>query len=206
MAGRLTLSTVGIKSPLDIGPAEAEPDVVRLPPDKPPDSRPRRAKRARPRAPRGAGARAAGLRRDGGEVPFYGSGRPVQTSVSLDGDCAQLLEDLARAAHVAVSALAVAAIQAGLPAQSDEARMAIVDERVARAGVVPARVERNFRLPEQLRARVDELVAAAREHLPRVNRADLVNAALRRGLPGDAQRAADLVSEYARRRERAAAA
>jgi len=129
----------------------------------------------------------------------------LQTSVSLDGDCAQLLEELARAAHVAVSALAVAAIQAGLPAHSDEAQMAIVDERVARAGVVPARVERNFRLPEQLRTRVDELVAAAREHLPRVNRADLVNAALRRGLPGDAQRAADLVSEHARRRERAAA-
>ena len=90
-------------------------------------------------------------------------------SVSLDGDCAQLLEELARAAHVAVSALAVAAIQAGLPAHSDEAQMAIVDERVARAGVLAARVERNFRLPEQLRTRVDELVAAAREHLPRVN-------------------------------------
>ena len=206
MASRLTLSTVGIKSPLDIGAADVEPDVVRLQPDKPSASRPRRAKPARPRASRGAGAPAAGLRRDGGDVPFYGSGRPLQTSVSLDADCAQLLEELARAAHVAVSALAVAAIQAGLPAHSDEARMAIVDERVARAGVVPARVERNFRLPEQLRARVDELVAAAREHLPRVNRADLVNAALRRGLPGDAQRAADLVSEHARRRERAAAA
>jgi Arc/MetJ-type ribon-helix-helix transcriptional regulator len=202
MAGRLTLSTVGIKSPLDIGAADVEPDVVRPQPETQPSSRRRPAKPARPRAARAAGA----LQRDGGEVPFYGCGRPVQTSVSLDADCARLLEELARAAHVAVSALAVAAMQAGLPAHSDQARMAIVDERVSRAGAVPARVERNFRLPEQLRTRVDELVAAAREHLPRVNRADLVNAALHRGLPTDAQQAADLVSEHARRRERAAAA
>jgi Arc/MetJ-type ribon-helix-helix transcriptional regulator len=206
MAGRLTLSTVGIKSPLDIGAADVEPEVVRTQPDKQPSSRPRRAKAARARASHSAGAPAAGSQHDGGEAPFYGCGRPLQTSVSLDADCARLVEELARAAHVAVSALVVAAMQAGLPAQSDEARMAIVDERVSRAGAVPARVERNFRLPEQLRARVDELVAAAREHLPRVNRADLVNAALRRGLPTDAQQAADLVSEHARRRERAAAA
>jgi Arc/MetJ-type ribon-helix-helix transcriptional regulator len=130
----------------------------------------------------------------------------VQTSIAVDADCSQLLEELARAAHVTLNALAVASLQAGLPAQSDAARAAIVDERIRRAGVTAARIERNLRLPEQLRARIDELVAAARERLPRVSRADLVNAALRGGLPANAEQAAELVCEYARRVERAAAA
>ena len=130
----------------------------------------------------------------------------MQTSVALDPDYARLLEELARAAHVTVNALAVAALQAGLPAQNDAARAAIVDERVRRVDLLSARVERNLRLPVQLRARVDELVAATRERVPRVNRADLVNAALGAGLPADAQQAAELVAAYARRLERAAAA
>ena len=104
-----------------------------------------------------------------------------------------------------MNALALAALQAGLPAQSDAARAAIVEERVRRIDE-PGRVERNLRLPLQLRARVDELVAAARQRMPRVNRADLVNAALGAGLPADAQQAAALVADYARRLERAAAA
>jgi hypothetical protein len=54
-------------------------------------------------------------------------------------------------------------LQAGVPPHSDGARAAIVDERVRRAGMSVARIEHNLRLPEQLRARIDELVAAARE-------------------------------------------
>lgn len=196
--GRLTLSTVGIKSPLDVDesiPADAAGDA--------------KVKRAapRPRPPRSRPARPARSREQpsGEEARFYGTGSRVQTSMALDPGHAQLLEELARAAHVTVNALAVAALQAGLPAHNAAARAAIVEERVRRVGV-PARVERNLRLPLQLRARVDELVAAARESMPRVNRADLVNAALGSGLPADAQRAAELVEDYARRLERAAAA
>jgi hypothetical protein len=205
--GRLTLSTVGIKSPLDVGEREAPPARVDADVDMP-ASAAKAAQRSRPRRPQTPRAsRSQNAAEQGGaDTPFYGSGRPLQTSIALDADCVQLLEELARAAHVAVNALAVAALQAGLPAQSDAARTAIVEERVRRAGATPARVERNLRLPGQLRARIDELVAAARERLPRVSRADLVNAALRGGLPADAQQAAELVCGYARRLERAAAA
>jgi Arc/MetJ-type ribon-helix-helix transcriptional regulator/predicted transcriptional regulator len=204
MAARLTLSTVGIKSPLDVQELTSDaPSSTEEPAAAVTAARPARpARRRTARAPRSQSA----AERSGGEAPFYGSGRPLQTSIALDADCAQLLEELARAAHVTLNALAVAALQAGLPPHSDGARAAIVDERVRRAGVSVARIERNVRLPEQLRARIDELVAAARERLPRVNRADLVNAALRDGLPPDAEHAATLVCEYARRLERAAAA
>jgi hypothetical protein len=144
--------------------------------------------------------------RTGADAPFYGSGRPLQTSIALDAACVAELEQLARAARVSVNALAVAVLHSGLPLTADDARAAIVDERVRRAAETVARVERNLRLPEQLRVRVDELTAAARERLPRATRADLVNAALRRGLPPDAQAAAELAAEHAQRIERAAAA
>ena len=107
---------------------------------------------------------------------------------------------------MSVNALVVAVLQTGLPVHSDAAREAIVDERVRRAGLTAGRVERNPRLPEHLRARIDELVAAARERLPRAARADLVNAALRTALRADAERAAELVAAHARRLERAVAA
>jgi len=201
--GRLVLSTVGIKSPLDVGDdAPAKPNSLA-----PPSS----SARVGPPAPRQARSRRAARsssaveKPSGGEVPFYGAGPRVQTSIALDADYAQLLEELARAARVPVNALAVAALQAGLPPQSDVARAVIIEERVRRIDIAPARVERNLRLPVHLRARIDELVAATREHVARVNRADLVNAALGTALPADAQQAAELVAEYTRRLERAAA-
>jgi len=227
MAGRLTLSSVGIKSPLDVAAQEGEPDdtsgttvaaatrngqreqkapAESTEPETPGAGEPARrgtTKRTR-RASRPSTENVANG--SGGGAPFYGSGRPLQTSIALDEDCAQLLEQVARAARISVNALVVAALQAGLPPQSDVARDAIVDERVRRAGITPARIEHNLRLPEHLRVRIDELTAAARERLPRVARADLVNAALRAGLPADPQEAAQLVSEHARRLERAAAA
>lgn len=91
----------------------------------------------------------------GADAPFYGTGRPLQTSIALDDDCASRLDELARAAGVSANALAVAAPHAdGLPAASDAARSAIVVERVNRAGIRSASIERNLRLPEHLRARV----------------------------------------------------
>ena len=205
MTSRLVLNTAGIKSPLDVG------DI-----DEPPAGRERRAgepvsaprQRAAPRRRRPSATKAPrppdGAR--SGELPFYGSGRPLQTSIALDGDCASLLDELARAASVSANALAVAALHAGLPSAAEDARAAIVDERVSRAGERAPRIERNLRLPEHLRARIDELTSASRARLPRATRADLVNAALRRGLPSDADRAAQLVADHAQRVERAAAA
>ena len=209
MASRLTLSTVGIKSPLDVQQAgeqaAAEPAAPDHAPAKPP--RPRAvATGPRPSAAPTPRARPQPKVRTGPDAPFYGSGRPLQTSIALDAACVAELEQLARAARVSVNALAVAVLHSGLPLTADDARAAIVDERVRRAAETVARVERNLRLPEQLRVRVDELTAAARERLPRATRADLVNAALRRGLPPDAQAAAELAAEHAQRIERAAAA
>jgi hypothetical protein len=209
MAGRLTLNTVGIKSPLDVQQAgdQAAADSA-APARVPPKPRRPRAVSARPRPTpppeRRAGPRPK-VRADPG-APFYGSGRPLQTSIALDAACVAELEQLARAARLSVNALAVAVLHSGLPLTADDARGAIVDERVRRAGETVARVERNLRLPEQLRVRVDELTAAAQQRLPRATRADLVNAALRRGLPQEAQEAADLAAEHAQRVERAAAA
>lgn len=197
MAQRLVLSTVGIKSPLDVGEDEqpaAEP-ARRPPPSRPAGQRQIRRIAALPTPAPGTA-----------QVPFYGTGRPLQTSIALDDDRASLLEELARATRISANALAVAALHSGLPAAVDDARAEIIDERVSRAGARAARIERNLRLPEHLRARIDELTAAARGQLPRANRADLINAALRRGLPADAERAAELVADHARRVERAAAA
>lgn len=205
-SGRLTLSTVGIKSPLDLtDPADDAAPLAGKPPRSPRPSTPastttrastqRKPPRSQPAATPAQDAQ-----------PFYGCGPRVQTSIALDADYARLLEELACAAHATVNALAVAALQAGLPTHSDAARAAIVDERVRCVDLGEARVERNLRIPVQLRARIDELIAATRHRVPRLNRADLVNAALGRGLPTDPQHAATLVADYARRLERAAAA
>lgn len=205
---RLTLSTVGIKSPVDLTEVASDPrPVARASAENAtPSPRPPRRAAARTPVPRASRPRLVEEQPSGGEVPFYGRGRPLQTSVSMDEELLQLLEELARAARVSVNALVVAGLQAGLPTQADRVCEAIVEERVRRAGVVPARLVRNLRLPEQMRTRIDELTAAARERLPRVSRADLLNAALRSGLPSDAEGAAELVGEYARRLERAAVA
>ena len=201
MAQRLTLNTVGIKSPLDLGDDEQHNDAVRS--DEPSPTRltrPRQPRRPKPpaKATRSSATTAT-------DTPFYGTGRPLQTSIALDDDCVSRLDELARAASVSANALAVAALHVGLPAATDAARAVIVDERVNRAGIRAARIERNLRLPEHLRARVDELTFSARDHLPRATRADLINAALRRGLPADAESARQLATEHARRVERTAA-
>jgi hypothetical protein len=198
MAQRLVLSTAGIKSPLDMGEDEQQASETPLSPAA--DLRQMKLDRRR------AAGTSPRAEAEPGPAPFYGTGRPLQTSIALDDDCASLLHELARAAGVSANALAVAALQAGLPAEVDDARGVIVDERVNRAGVRSARIERNLRLPEHLRARIDVLTAAARGLLPRATRADLINAALRRGLPADAEHAAELVADHARRVERAAAA
>jgi len=82
-----------------------------------------------------------------------------------------------------------------------EARGAIVEERVARVGASERRVEYNLRIPALLRARVDELTRECRQRVPRTERADLVNAALRRSLPRDAHAVSALVAAFTRNLE-----
>jgi predicted transcriptional regulator len=202
MSRRLTLSTVGIKSPLDLS---AEQDQTQ-------DDE-RRTERQQPQAPRqqkpprhSTPASSYPRRPTPADAPFYATGRPRQTSIAIDPDCAARLEQLARDTGISTNALTVAALHAGLPAGDDDARAMIIDERVGRAGLRTARIERNLRLPEHLRARLDELTRAASARLPRATRADLVNAALRAGLPTTAEQAAELATAHARRVEQAATA
>ena len=136
------------------------------------------------------------------DTPFYGTGRPEQTSVAISPDLARQLAELKHATGASVVSLAVAAIHAGLPVDSKQAAREVVDERLRRLDV-GERVEHNFRLPADLRARVDELARRAHEQNPRSTRADLINAALRAGLPKQPSAAADLVREHARQVERA---
>ncbi len=207
MAQRLTLSTVGIKSPLDINhdgypkaaKAQAADDLAA-----PSLPKTRSASSTPPKNPARSALKIA--EPTGAAARFYGAGRPVQTSVALDQDCSQRLAELARATGASVNALAVAAIHTGLPAKSELAQQMILEERLRRAGTRHARLEQNLRLPQQLRTRADELVSAARSQVPRATRADLLNAALRRGLPTDAQPAAQLVARHAQQTEQAAVA
>jgi hypothetical protein len=202
MARRLTLSTVGIKSPLDLSDEQdqTQDDEARTE-----RSHPRAPSQSRPRT-RSTPASSHPRRPVAADGPFYGTGRPLQTSIAIDPDCATRLEQLARDTGISTNALTVAALHAGLPAGDDDARTMIVDERVARAGLRTARIERNLRLPEHLRDRLDELTGAAQARLPRATRADLVNAALRTGLPSTSQQAAELAISHARRVEQAATA
>jgi hypothetical protein len=203
---RLTLSTVGIKSPLDIAGAEQPRPAPSAAENQAPapQARQRRQPRSAATPIRQADAPAAAAQTDP-EPPFYGTGRPLQTSIALDENCVSRLEELSRAAGISVNALAIAALQAALPATGQAARKAIVSERVDRAGGRTARMERNLRLPKHLRVRIDELVSGTREQLPRATRADLINAAIRSGLPPDAERARELVAAHARRLELTAA-
>jgi hypothetical protein len=187
MARRLTLNTAGIKSPLDIGEPPLAPDAV-----EPPATR--RA-RGGDTAPRRAGSSEADVRR------FYGGGRPLQTAIALEAAHLARLEQLARASGLSLNAIAVAALHEGLPASALEAHGAIVDERVARVGATERRVEYNLRIPALLRARVDELTRECRERVPRAERADLVNAALRRSLPHGAQAVSGQVAAFTRNLE-----
>jgi hypothetical protein len=203
MARRLTLNTAGIKSPLDI----AEPPTA-LAASQPGLDQDRGSGRSAsgPRAPRKARAGKATRppRRADGEADrpvFYGGGRPLQTAIALEAGHLAQLEQLARASGLSLNAIAVAVIHDGLPASAADARHSIVEERAARTARSARRVEYNLRIPTELRTRVDELTRDTRERLPRAARADLVNAALGRSLPGDGQAAAALVAAFARNLE-----
>jgi hypothetical protein len=205
MMTRLTLDTTGIKSPLDIGnPSPAKPaPVERAEPARRKtakvgagESRSRPPRRSRPATDATTSASAATPRPS---APFYGGGRPIQTSLALEAELATRVEELSRAGAVTFSALLVAVLQNGLPTTADQALRAAIHERADHPR--GARVERNVRLPEQLRVRLDELTANVRDAARRATRADLTNAVLRSALPEDAEGAAKLVSDHRRRVE-----
>ena len=169
MADRLVLNTVGIKSPLDV--------------------------RARKRATKPAGAVSAKRhRRALNPKPIISPARhgrsaaPKLTAISLDDDLALKLDSTARAAGVTANGLAVAALGAALA--KDPRVVRITDRRRSRTGRT---TQRTLPLPAQLRDRADKLSSTADGPSPRAARSELINTAIRRGLPDSPQLALALV-------------
>lgn len=200
MAQRLTLSTTGIKSPLDVAeppaplPVKAEPAPARAV---------RRSLRSveLSAALHPAPAAEEPTRPEEASARFYGHGRPIQTSIALNQTLVERLDELGRATGEPVNAIAVAALQHGMPATANQAADMIRAERVRRIDSREPRLERNLRLPEQMRARLEELLAGARELATRATRADAINAMLIAALPLEAEATRALVASHARQRE-----
>jgi predicted DNA-binding protein len=196
MARRLTLSTGGLGSPLAVGETPAPAPA----PAEQPAAAPTPARRPRSRASAAVTtpASVAELPRARVDGAFYAPGRPLETAMALNPPHLERLGELSRATGRSLNAITVAALHAGLPGSTDAAGAAIVTEQRARVGALDRRVRTTMRLPDDLRARIDELSAPALR-LSRGARADLINAALERGLPADAYAAAALVDGHARR-------
>lgn len=198
---RPTLSMVGIQSPLDVGSDRPRPAPAEALLDAPPavDAAALAASRA-PRRRTGSGSESPSRLEQRPAHAFYASGRPiVETAMALDPPLVERLGELSRASGRSVNALALAALEVGLPSSASAALDAIVAEQRARVGATDRRLRMTLRLPDDLRARIDELASPALEQLSRGARTDLINAALEAALPEDAYAAAALVDERARR-------
>jgi hypothetical protein len=167
MPDRLMLNTVGIKSPLDV--------------------------RSRRRASEPAGtASSMHARRALNPRPVISPTRPAPggapklTAVALDEDLAQRLDRTARAAGVSANGLAVAALDAALADQPKALR--ITDRR---RPPTHRATQRTLRLPPHLRHRADRLSGGGASSA--ATRSELINTAIRRGLPDSPRLALALV-------------
>jgi hypothetical protein len=198
MPRRLVLNTVGIKSPLDVRPHDrrtqsgANGRWVGPPANvsqKPGTSR----------IPRPAARRALTPAPVISEAPHRASAAPKLTSVALDRELAKQLDKTARAAGVPANGLAVAALDARLSARTDTGPRAPSEEEPRPRGeeeqTSPARHRTHFTLslPERLRARADELSGTVAGRARSAARSDLINEALRDGLPDNPRLALALV-------------
>jgi hypothetical protein len=116
---------------------------------------------------------------------------PKLTSIALDADLAAQLDATARAAGVPATGLAVAALDAGLSTRTANAVGMLAGAK--RGASADRKAQRTLPLPERLRMRTDRLSQTIPGATPRTARSDLINAALRRGLPATPQLALALV-------------
>jgi hypothetical protein len=190
MPERLVLNTVGIKSPLDVRP----------------NNRPMQSARRVQRAGRPAKSPANLVRSRTAQTTARRSLTPTPvisgvqdrltvapklTSVALDIDLATQLDATARSAGVPANGLAVAALDAGLSTRRDDARRLLAHG--GQGAPTHRKTQRTLSLPERLRVRADELSRTATGRTARAARSDLINAALREGLPDTPQLALALV-------------
>ena len=185
MPDRLVLNTVGIKSPLDVraqkrakasgrgfAPTQSA-DHSSSAGASPPAIRGRRALKPKP------------VISSGRQVP---AGAPKLTAIALERDLARKLDRTARAAGVPASGLAVVALDAALARRSTTMR--IVDRRHTPAART---TPRTLPLPPRLRNRADRVSATVQSASPGAARSQLINTAIRDGLPDSPRLALALV-------------
>jgi hypothetical protein len=123
-------------------------------------------------------------------------GRPKQTALILDRELSSRADALVAATgpRVTFAALVTAILHFHLPADGEAAARAIGGYRRRKLETLDRPwEERNARLPEPLRAELDDVVAGATGRVASVRRSTLVNALLDAHLPDDADGAARLV-------------
>ncbi|MTD47447.1 hypothetical protein GKE82_25620 [Conexibacter sp. W3-3-2] len=114
----------------------------------------------------------------------------------MPNETADRLSELARAAGVSMTALAVAVLERHLPLETGKVReLVLATARPRRGSAAIQTTEMNLRLPTQLRVRMDELISA----LPagaKIKRAHLISGVLDAHLAADADAAYRQVTEY----------
>lgn len=185
MPDRLVLNTVGIKSPLDVqAPKRGTKSAGAL--------APLPAAGSSPRA--GAGPSTTRRRRALNPRPIISPARqatgkaPKLTAIALDEDLAHKLDSTARAAGVSADGLAVAALDAAFADSHEGVR--VTDSR---RGPAPRTRRRTLPLPAHLRNRADKLSATFDPVSPGIARSEVINTAIRRGLPDGPRLALALV-------------
>ena len=202
----------------DVGPASATPDVA-APVDVPAPATPAGATTATagdtatdaapaPSAPTVTGGASAGV--DTSDLPDWAApldvvalapgrllGRPKQTALILDRELSTRADDLVAATgpRVTFAAVVTAILHFHLPADGEAAARTIGAYRRRKLDVLDHPwEERNARLPEPLRAELDDVVAGATGRVASVHRSTLVNALLDAHLPATPEDASRLVT------------
>lgn len=124
-------------------------------------------------------------------------GRPKQTALILDRDLSSRADELVAATgpRVTFAALVIAVLHFNLPADGTAAAKAIGGYRRRKLESLDHPwEERNARLPEPLRAELDDVVSGAVGRVAAVRRSTLVNALLDAHLPSTPDDAARLVT------------
>lgn len=124
-------------------------------------------------------------------------GRPKQTALILDRDLSSRADELVAATgpRVTFAALVIAVLHFHLPADGTAAAKAIGGYRRRKLESLDHPwEERNARLPEPLRAELDDVVSGAVGRVAAVRRSTLVNALLDAHLPATPDDAARLVT------------
>lgn len=126
---------------------------------------------------------------------FWAVGILEQTSIAVDPELLTAVEALRQELSVPAATLFSAVVHAGLPVDGEAAADAVLTEQAEHPG---RGREYNLRMPVGLKARLDELLKQTTALIGHANRADLVNMALRAGLPADVDQARALFIAYQR--------